>query len=179
MSADRCAQSAHTMKSARFWSGRSSGDALAMDYPEFPRLHARRPSRRDWLKALCAELGCQAHLSRLDNAHAKAGNINHALKHIAALPDPPEFISILDADFVPTPRFLTRAMSKLFRDPAIPESCRRRNISSTPIPFKSILARPNSGLTNSAISLTSSCQPRTPGPPHSVAAHPRSSACSL
>jgi cellulose synthase (UDP-forming) len=90
--------------------------ALAMEYPNF-RVFMLDDSRRDWLKALCAELGCH-YLSRLDNAHAKAGNINHALKHLAALPGPPEFVSILDADFVPTPRFLTRAMS-LFRDPAI------------------------------------------------------------
>ena len=33
----------------------------------------------------------------------------------AALPEPPDFISILDADFVPTPHFLTRAMA-LFHD---------------------------------------------------------------
>ena len=90
--------------------------ALAMDYPNF-RVWMLDDSRRDWLKVLCAELGCR-YLSRSDNAHAKAGNINHALNHIAALPDPPEFISILDADFVPTPHFLKRAMS-LFRDPAI------------------------------------------------------------
>ena len=74
-------------------------------------------SRRDWLKALCARLGCQ-YVSRPDNRHAKAGNINHALKLLAALPDPPEFISILDADFVPAPHFLKRAMT-LFRDKTI------------------------------------------------------------
>ena len=90
--------------------------ALGMDYPNF-RVWMLDDSRRDWLKTLCAQLGCN-YLSRSDNAHAKAGNINHALKHIGALPDPPEFVSILDADFVPTPRFLTRAMS-LFRDPAV------------------------------------------------------------
>ena len=90
--------------------------ALAMDYPSF-RVWMLDDSRRDWVKTLCAELGCH-YLSRSDNAHAKAGNINHALKQIAALPRAPEFVSILDADFVPTPHFLTRAMS-LFRDPAI------------------------------------------------------------
>ena len=90
--------------------------ALALDYPNF-RVWMLDDSRRDWLKALCAQLGCR-YLSRPDNSHAKAGNINHALKHLAALPDPPEFVSILDADFVPTPRFLTRAMS-LFGDPAV------------------------------------------------------------
>ena len=90
--------------------------ALGMDYPSF-RVWMLDDGRRDWVKTLCAELGCR-YLSRSDNAHAKAGNINHALKHIAALPDPPDFVSILDADFVPTPQFLKRAMS-LFHDPAV------------------------------------------------------------
>ena len=52
--------------------------ALAMDYPNF-RVWMLDDSRRDWLKTLCAELGCR-YLSRSDNAHAKAGNINHALE---------------------------------------------------------------------------------------------------
>ena len=90
--------------------------AQAMDYPNF-RVWMLDDSRRDWLKALCARLGCR-YVSRPDNRHAKAGNINHALKLLAALPDPPEFVSILDADFVPTPRFLKRAMT-LFRDPMV------------------------------------------------------------
>jgi cellulose synthase (UDP-forming) len=90
--------------------------ALGMDYPNF-RVWMLDDSSRDWLKTLCAQLGCR-YLSRSDNAHAKAGNINHALKHIAAAPNSPEFISILDADFVPTPRFLKRAMS-LFCDPTV------------------------------------------------------------
>ncbi len=90
--------------------------ALGMDYPSF-RVWMLDDNRRAWVKTLCAELGCH-YLSRSDNAHAKAGNINHALKHIAGLPDPPEFVSILDADFVPTPKFLRRGMSP-FRDPGI------------------------------------------------------------
>src|SRR3984957_13038621 len=90
--------------------------ALGMDYPKF-RVWMLDDSRRAWVKTLCAELGCR-YLSRSDNVYAKAGNINHALKHIAELPNPPEFVSILDADFVPTPQFLKRAML-LFRDPGI------------------------------------------------------------
>ncbi len=90
--------------------------ALAMDYPNF-RVWMLDDGRRGWLKILCARLGCR-YLSRPDNRHAKAGNINHALRLIAALPDLPEFVSILDADFVPTPHFLKRAMT-LFRDPTI------------------------------------------------------------
>jgi cellulose synthase (UDP-forming) len=73
--------------------------------------------RRAWLEELCLKLGC-GYIARPSNEHAKAGNINHALKKLAALPHPPQFISILDADFVPAPRFLQRAMA-LFRDEAI------------------------------------------------------------
>ena len=90
--------------------------AMAMDYPNF-RVWMLDDSRRDWLKILCGRLGCR-YVSRPDNKHAKAGNINHALKLLARLPDPPEFVSILDADFVPAPRFLKRTMA-LFRDAAI------------------------------------------------------------
>ena len=90
--------------------------ALAMDYPNF-RVWMLDDSRRDWLKVLCSRLGCR-YVSRPDNRHAKAGNINNALRLLATLPQPPEFVSILDADFVPTPRFLKRAMT-LFRDPTI------------------------------------------------------------
>ena len=72
--------------------------ALAMDYPNF-RVFMLDDSRRGWLKELSARLGCH-YISRPDNRHAKAGNINHALKLLARLPHPPEFIAILDADFV-------------------------------------------------------------------------------
>ena len=75
--------------------------ALGMDYPNF-RVWMLDDSRRAWVRALCGELGCR-YLSRSSNAHAKAGNINHALRHIAAFAAAPDFVSILDADFVPTP----------------------------------------------------------------------------
>lgn len=70
--------------------------------------------RRPWLAELAAELGCN-YLTRPDNAHAKAGNINHALHHVAALDHPPDFVSILDADFVPNSGFLLRTLA-LFRE---------------------------------------------------------------
>ena len=73
----------------------------------------RRPAPR--LKALCEEHGC-GYITRYDNAHAKAGNINNALRHLAALPEPPDFIAILDADFVPKPAFLTRALSLMHEE---------------------------------------------------------------
>jgi cellulose synthase (UDP-forming) len=87
--------------------------AMAMSYPNF-RVWVCDDGRRAWLEQLCARHGC-GYITRQDNAHAKAGNINNALARLARLPDPPEFISILDADFVPTPQLLTRALT-LFRD---------------------------------------------------------------
>lgn len=87
--------------------------ATAMDYPRF-RVWVLDDGRRPWLAEMAARLGT-GYLTRPDNSHAKAGNINNALSHVAALPEPPDFISILDADFVPTAQFLKRALS-LFRE---------------------------------------------------------------
>ena len=87
--------------------------ATGMSYPNY-RVWVLDDGRRDWLEKLANQLGCR-YLTRLDNRHAKAGNINHALRHVAGLADPPEFVSVLDAEFVPMPEFLTRAMC-LFRD---------------------------------------------------------------
>jgi len=90
--------------------------AQAMTYPAF-RLWVCDDGRRAWLKEMCARLDC-GYITRPDNAHAKAGNINNALAHIARLAVRPQFISILDADFVPRAPFLERALT-LFRDPGI------------------------------------------------------------
>ncbi len=90
--------------------------ALGMDYPRY-RTWILDDGRRPWLRKLCATLGC-GYVTRADNAHAKAGNINHALGVVAKLDQPPDFICILDADFVPTAGFVTRAMS-LFHDPTV------------------------------------------------------------
>ena len=90
--------------------------AMGIKYPNF-RVWVLDDGRRDWLSDLCAQRGCH-YLRRPDNSHAKAGNINHALGHLAALPSPPDFIAILDADFVPFSNFVSRVCS-LFRDPAV------------------------------------------------------------
>jgi cellulose synthase (UDP-forming) len=90
--------------------------AMAMDYPNF-RVWVLDDGRRKWLRQLCREKGCR-YLQRSDNSHAKAGNINNALRHLANLTEPPEFVAVLDADFVPFDSFLSRAVS-LFKDPAV------------------------------------------------------------
>jgi cellulose synthase (UDP-forming) len=83
--------------------------AQALDYDNF-RLWVCDDGRRPWLKDLCERLQC-GYLTRNDNAHAKAGNINSALHHLASLARPPDFIAILDADFVVQPKFLPRVLA--------------------------------------------------------------------
>ena len=90
--------------------------AIGMDYPSY-RVWVLDDGKRPWLAKLCRDLGA-GYIARPDNTHAKAGNINHALGVLAELPEPPQFVSILDADFVPTERFLSRAMA-LFHDPDV------------------------------------------------------------
>ncbi|WP_082652813.1 glycosyltransferase [Aureimonas sp. AU12] len=95
---------------------RTMAGATGIDYPNF-RVWVLDDGRRPWLEDLAGRLGCK-YLTRPDNAHAKAGNINHALAHLSALPERPDFVSILDADFVPLPQFLSRALC-LFREPGV------------------------------------------------------------
>ena len=90
--------------------------AMTMNHPHY-RVWVLDDGRREWLREFAAELGCN-YLTRPDNNHAKAGNINHAIQHVRGLDVPPDFISVLDADFVPTPVFLSRALT-LFRDEGV------------------------------------------------------------
>lgn len=87
--------------------------ALSLEWPA-NRLHVHLldDGRRDWLRDYCAERGVN-HLTRDDNTHAKAGNINAAFKRTSS-----EFILVLDADFVPQRRMLMRAVG-FFNDPKI------------------------------------------------------------
>ncbi len=90
--------------------------ALAINYDNF-RVWVCDDGKRDWLRQFCEQHGVN-YLTRSDNAHAKAGNINAALKVLGALDERPDFVAILDADFVPMSDFLTRALS-LTREPDV------------------------------------------------------------
>ena len=74
-------------------------------------------SRRDWLRDYCAEQGVR-YMRRPDNKGSKAGNINHALDRLAEDPVQPDFIAVLDADFIPHRGFLSRSLA-LFHDPKV------------------------------------------------------------
>jgi cellulose synthase (UDP-forming) len=69
-------------------------------------------TKRLEIKLLAKELGCE-YLTRPDNIHAKAGNINHATAKTNG-----ELIVVFDADFIPTTNFLTRTVG-FFQNPEI------------------------------------------------------------
>jgi cellulose synthase (UDP-forming) len=68
--------------------------------------------RRPAMRSLAEELGC-IYICRPDNRHAKAGNLNHAMKQTQG-----ELIVSFDADFIPTREFLTRTVG-FFQDPQV------------------------------------------------------------
>jgi cellulose synthase (UDP-forming) len=77
--------------------------ALCLEYPNI-KIWVLDDGRRQWLKAFSEAKGV-GYLNRPDNAHAKAGNINHALTQTNG-----EFVAIFDADFVPQRNFLMRTI---------------------------------------------------------------------
>src|SRR5439155_9154509 len=85
--------------------------AAAMDWPKDRlRVHLLDDGRRDSFRAFAAEAGV-GYVTRRDNAHAKAGNLNHALAVTDA-----QFVAIFDCDHVPVRSFLQVAMGWLLRD---------------------------------------------------------------
>lgn len=67
---------------------------------------------RPEMRALAEELGVR-YLARTENRHAKAGNLNNALRHARG-----EFVAVFDADHVPSRQFLDRTLG-YFRDPDV------------------------------------------------------------
>jgi len=88
--------------------------AQAIDWPRDKlRIHVLDDGRREEFRAFCAQAGV-AHVTRADNRHAKAGNINAALQHTDG-----EFVAIFDCDHIPTRSFLQITMGWFARDPKL------------------------------------------------------------
>jgi cellulose synthase (UDP-forming) len=68
--------------------------------------------RRDSVRELAAHAGAR-YITRLDTRHAKAGNINHALRSVAG-----DLLLVLDADHVPQPDILDATVG-YFDDPNV------------------------------------------------------------
>ena len=89
---------------------RTAMAAQAMDYPH--ETWILDDGNREAMRDLAQSLGLR-YLARTDNAHAKAGNLNHALPHSTA-----DLIATFDADHAPRRDFLTKTLG-YFADPLV------------------------------------------------------------
>jgi cellulose synthase (UDP-forming) len=84
--------------------------ALSLDYPAFT-VWVLDDTRREWLRLYCEAVGAR-YITRIDNRHAKAGNLNNGLAVTAAESGAP-VILVLDADFAPHKDLLKRTVGLL------------------------------------------------------------------
>jgi cellulose synthase (UDP-forming) len=86
--------------------------AKGLDWPaDRLRIHVLDDGRRDGVRRFAWEAGVH-YLARPDNLHAKAGNLNHALRVTKG-----EFVAIFDCDHLPVRSFLQTTMGWMLRDP--------------------------------------------------------------
>ncbi len=85
--------------------------AMNIDWPaDKLNVYILDDGKREEFRAFAEEAGV-GYMTRDDNAHAKAGNINRALKRLEA-----PFVAIFDSDHVPTRSFLQLTMGWFGRD---------------------------------------------------------------
>lgn len=88
--------------------------ALAMDYPaDKIKVFVLDDGRRGEFRDFAASVGAR-YITRNDNQHAKAGNINHALRLTHG-----ELVAIFDSDHAPTRSFLQATLGWFFRNPRL------------------------------------------------------------
>lgn len=85
--------------------------AVAIDYPNF-QVYVLDDGERPWLEEMCQRYGAN-YLAREEHSHAKAGNLDHGIKHSSG-----EIIAVIDADFWCLPHMLHRMVGILL-DPEI------------------------------------------------------------
>ena len=85
--------------------------ALAIDWPaDKLNIYILDDGKRSEFEEFARSVGVK-HITRPDNSHAKAGNINHALKYTTG-----EYVAIFDCDHIPTRTFLQVCMGWFFKD---------------------------------------------------------------
>lgn len=85
--------------------------AMALDYPaDKIKVLLLDDGRREEFRDFAAEIGVE-YVTRNNNAHAKAGNINQALQHTSG-----DFVAIFDCDHVPARSFLRMTLGWFQRD---------------------------------------------------------------
>lgn len=88
--------------------------ALGVDWPKDKlNIYVLDDGNRDSFKVFAEEVGVH-YIRRAVHNHAKAGNINHALKQAKG-----EYVAIFDCDHIPTRSFLELTMGWFFKDPKL------------------------------------------------------------
>jgi len=88
--------------------------ALSLDWPkEKLRIYVLDDGHRNVFKEFCAEVGA-LYLTRTNNAHNKAGNLNAALGQTDG-----DYVAIFDCDHIPTRSFLQLSMGWFLKDPKL------------------------------------------------------------
>jgi cellulose synthase (UDP-forming) len=82
--------------------------AMSIDHPDL-RVWVLDDGARPWVRQLAADLGALYHF-RIRGKHAKAGNVNNGLREALSTGRRPEFILLLDADFVVSRHILKRTL---------------------------------------------------------------------
>jgi cellulose synthase (UDP-forming) len=90
---------------------RTAVSCLAMDYPR-KTVYVLDDGGREEVRALAHRLGC-VYLARGDRVHAKAGNLNHALRHSCG-----DLVAVFDVDHAPVRSFLRETVG-FFSDPRV------------------------------------------------------------
>lgn len=88
--------------------------ALGIDWPKDKlRIHLLDDGNRPSFKAFAEEVGIN-YIARTDNRHAKAGNLNNALKLLDG-----DLVAIFDCDHMPVRSFLQLTVGWFLRDPKL------------------------------------------------------------
>jgi cellulose synthase (UDP-forming) len=88
--------------------------ATLMDWPAGKlKVYILDDGQREEFRAFAKEVGV-GYITREDNRHAKAGNLNNALKYVSG-----EYIAIFDCDHIPTRSFLQVTMGGFLKDPKL------------------------------------------------------------
>ena len=88
--------------------------SLSIDWPrDRIRIVVLDDGRRVEFRDFCEQVGV-GYLTRDNNRHAKAGNLNHALAHTTG-----EYVAIFDCDHIPTRSFLQICMGWFLKDPKL------------------------------------------------------------
>ena len=88
--------------------------AQAIDWPQDKlRVHVLDDGRREDFREFCEQINVN-YITRDNNRHAKAGNLNEALQVTSG-----EFVAFFDADHVPTRSFLQVSIGWFLKDPKL------------------------------------------------------------